>query len=132
MFISLPNKLMKYTNINRNLLGIIHSYIDYSIQNLTRIRNNSKRINKIEIKLKDGITIEDVMVKCVLLGGNGFYVYNDEDYMEKYFDQFTFKKLNLNKTKIGDCFHYQFLEMTDKYYYNVYIGSLNVIDTVFN
>jgi hypothetical protein len=119
---------MKYTNINRNLLGIIHSYIDYSIQNLTRIRDKSKLINKLEIKLKDGVSMEDVMVKCVLLGGNGFYVYNDEYYMVEYFDRFI-NKFNLKKEKLGDCFHYQFLELDPDHYYNIYIGSLNVIDT---
>jgi hypothetical protein len=67
--------LIKGTTLNKNLCGIISNYVNYTRNNLISILKTNNFMNT-KIRLKNNITIIDIIVLCGKVGGWGFYIEN--------------------------------------------------------
>jgi hypothetical protein len=67
--------LFNYTSLNKDICNITFQYINYSIENLSKIKIKNKNNTKNTIiNIKNGLTISDILVMCVNLGYSGFYI----------------------------------------------------------
>jgi hypothetical protein len=66
-------KVISVTTLNKNLCGIISNYVNYTQIFLKSILNNND-LKKNCMKLRNNMFLNDIIVLCVKLGYNGFYI----------------------------------------------------------
>lgn len=64
-------------NLTKDINNIINNYLDVSTKHLIKIIPK-KRIS-MNKGIKKGITLLDILIKCLQLGYNGFYINSDID-----------------------------------------------------
>jgi len=72
-------KVISVTTLNKNLCGIVSNYVNYTINNLISILNNNDP-KKVMIKIKNDMTLIDIIVLCVKLGCHGFFINDDKEH----------------------------------------------------
>lgn len=92
--------------LSRDIWNIIKKYTDISLENLTRIKNNTKCIKFFEYN-----SIMDLIVKAYKLGFTGFYIDKTMNYIWN-----TSKKLVDNKV-------IQIYENDEAIWFYIYMGD---------
>jgi hypothetical protein len=83
------------TKLSTDIINIIIKYNDFSIENI--IKKLSKYSNdpiKSAFKLKSDITIDDILMKCILDGNVGFFIHTAYKSLIKEFDKLMEKREN--------------------------------------
>jgi hypothetical protein len=68
-------KVISVTTLNKNLCGIVSNYVNYTINNLISILHNNDS-KKTGVRLRNNMFLIDIIVLCIKLGFNGFYIEN--------------------------------------------------------
>lgn len=106
--------------LSRDINRIIYNYLDVSNKHLLKIFPKFK--TEFYYSFKKGITLLDILVKCLQLGHIGFFITDD---------MYRGKKWNINDKRIKYCnkdnYHYFYLNIAELEYINTSI-DINRLD----
>lgn len=106
--------------LSRDINRIIYNYLDVSNKHLLKIFPKFRV--EFYYSFKKGITLLDILIKCLQLGHRGFFITDD---------MYRGKKWNINDKRIKYCnkdnYHYFYLNIAELEYINTSI-DINRLD----
>jgi hypothetical protein len=113
--------------VSKDIYNIIKKYIDYSLENMNKllIKYDYKRNENRKQLVKN--TLLDILVECIRLGFNGFYIDESDNLTPYLIELMNIEKLDIKHNKIDNYLYFEF-KISDKYQ-NLETFCINIYNT---